>query len=174
MRKTRSSSVETLSARALMFAATRRIRIPGHCARRRFSRREVSARRSDHCGHPRRDQERSDHLQGSRAGVHGPRQGVQRRLHEAGHRQGRIDSCRDGHGARRCTASIPYEDDGSVEFAPESGSVCRATARVRPNGGDRVGSQRQAAVRHGGWRSERRPTQRIRNTEYSRRALGHV
>ena len=89
---------------------------------------------------------------------------------------GKGESIPAATGTMRAGAPLlfPHEDHGRFEFSTESGSVCGTAARVRPNGGDRIGSQRQTAVRHGRRHSQRGPTQRVRNAEYSRRTLGHV
>ena len=63
---------------------------------------------------------------------------------------------------------ISHQDHRRFEPASEPGSVRGTAARVRPDGGHRVGSERQAAVRHGRRRSERGPAQRVRNAEHSR------
>ena len=98
-------SLYTRSQRCAARIATRSIGARGFRSSRRSPRPRSSApvrrapawaaihrRRSDDRRHPERDQERRDHLQRRRAGVHRPRQGLQRRLCGARDRRRQTDS----------------------------------------------------------------------------------
>ena len=123
----------------------------------------------------RRDQVRRDDLQGSRRGIHRARQGLQRRLHRAGHRRWREHQARRRATCapasrwcfrrRRSQASTIFPDLDQYQGLPlEFG-------RMEPT---RVRSERDGADGHARRHARRRPDQRARDAEHSRRALRHL
>ena len=80
------------------------------------------------------------------------------------------------HGAVRAGAPIafPTKTVAISDDLARLRQVQRRRAGLGPHGADRVGSERDAAIRHGRRHSERGPGERARDAEYPRRTLRHL
>ena len=173
----RSSTCDVnTGARRLMLAA---LAAAARSGRRRAPPRlgRIQARRSDDRRHPRTRSRaaRSPAKDVVQAYLERVKR-LQRRLHGARHaatasRFPRRRAPSRAGCAARCSRPRPSPPRA---FCRASTQYDGHAARVRHDGSDRFGSEREAAVRHGRRHSECRTAQRVRNAEHPRRAFGHL
>ena len=99
---------------------------------------------------------------------------IQWHLQSVGH-EGRCSNFRrERRVARRRAAAFSRGNCASVGRAAGSRQIQRAAARIRPHGGNCLGSGGHAAVRHDRRQAGRRPGKRAGDPQHSRRALRHL
>ena len=107
-------------------------------------------------------------------GLHRACEGLQRHVHDAGHRGRRESAEGAGRGPRRHAGDVPDRVRGDRPTRPRFRQVHGLQAGLRPHGTDHVGPERVSAVRHGRRHPERRPSQCARGAQHPRRALGDL
>ena len=114
-------------------------------------------------------------LQAGRRGIHRARQGLQRHVHEAGHRRWREGAEGARRRARGLAAEVSHRHGSARTSSSRTSTSTRGSRRTsaawRPTMSDPA---RAPAVRHGRRHSECRAGQCARDAQHSRRALGDL